>query len=204
MVSFRCFGVVLAIWALGACNNTAKDADTASVDADADTDTDSDTDADTDADSDTDADAEPPLIGKLVRVGTAVVNSAYAGEEDLQLIGDSGYGDTACRIHYNLVSVKVRDDCDLCVWAFDLEIQDATVEEDPTAVCKIALGYDASNVDDLNGTVTSRGFDPVYAGHASVILSELSPGSWESVTYATFDTETGDLSYDWDDGYVYY
>lgn len=183
---------------LAACNGDKQETDSGPA-----TDTDSD---DTDAVDTDDTDA-PAREGLLQRVGTATVTDSYAGTEDLQLVSEEdadgdGEDDVVCRIRYELVSVAVRDDCVMCEWAFDLEIRGATVAEDPLGVCLAVTGYDASNVAELDGTISARGFDPEYAGHAEVLLSELEPGSWQTVSYATFVGEQ--LDYAWDDGYVAY
>jgi hypothetical protein len=163
---------------------------------------DADTDTDTDADTDTDTDTEPAAQGLLVRVGNAIVDAAYTGTEDLELVGDDGYGEIVCAIHYDLASVAVRDDCSGCEWAFDVAISNAETVVDASGACT-AIGYDATAVAALNGTTVSRGYNADYAGHAQVLMVDIG-GTWQSASYGLFDEGSGAFSYEWEDGFVPY
>ena len=170
--------LIASLLTLSACDADKQDTEPIDV---------GDTDLDTDPDPDTDSDppTAPLREGLLQRVGSANVGAVYTGTEDLQLVGDDGV--IECRIRYALVSVAIRDDCPGCEWAFDLAIQDAALVEDPNGACLGTTGFDATNVGDLDGTITSRGYDPEFAGHAEVMLAELAPGAWDVVTYVVFE-----------------
>jgi hypothetical protein len=80
------------------------------------------------------------------------------------------------------------------------------------AVCRIR--YQVSSVapradcgDDaiaaLEGTTRAYGFIEEYIGHADVLTVDQGEG-WEVAAYASWAQDSGDLSYEWERGYVAY
>jgi hypothetical protein len=177
--------------ALAACGDEASGGGTTEADAD--------TDTDADADADADTDTEPTGTGLLQRVGTAVVGVDYAGTEDLQILGEDGYGEPVCVVRYDVTSVAVRSDCPACLFAFDVVLDNSAVVTDVDGACA-GLGTDPAALD---GTTTTRGFNADYAGHASVLMVDLGTG-WQSASYGEYDEATGVFAYQWDDGFVAY
>ena len=158
-----------------------------------------DTDADADADSDTDADGDSDIVGLLAQHGTATVDGhGYQGQEAVLFIADQGMGEELCRIEYEVSGTGVREDCEDCVWAFDLQAGAPTVViEDRCA----DVGWDASAVAAIEGSWICYGFAREYIGHADALLVFESDG-WGPVAYASWDEPTGAFNYEWDRGYV--
>ncbi len=153
-------------------------------------------------------DTDPPSgarSGLLVRFGTLVYDgAALSGEERLTVLGDSGYGAAVCEIRYDITSTLSRSDCPGCIWAFDVVYGGAEVVLDLDASCLTGAGYDASTVAALNGVASSRAFHPDYVGHKEVLMSDLGSG-FQAVSYVElWDAASGTLTYDWDDGVVFY
>ncbi|MBT3220570.1 MAG: hypothetical protein HN348_15905, partial [Proteobacteria bacterium] len=139
------------------CKNNDDDS---GVDTDVDdTDTD-DTDTDDTDDTDTVAQGMSGIDG-----GADCDGLTYDGWEELFLIGDEGKGDDICRLQVELDSVGVpRADCDICTWAFDLEVTAASIVVESESGCAAYLGIDSSNVGNLVGTTRAYGYTPNYFG----------------------------------------
>ncbi|MEQ1568786.1 MAG: hypothetical protein ABMA64_24315 [Myxococcota bacterium] len=192
-----------ALALLGCTGGTDPD-DTGTKDTETDTDTDADADADADADTDADTDVEPGQ-SLVQRVGSGVVGADYVGTEEYQLLDDEGYGALQCQITLDLLSTGIRTDCAPCLWAFDLEISNATVVlDDGAGACMAGFGLDATTVGSLNGQILSYGYNPDYFGHAQVLMVSPAGEPWAAATYGTYDEGTGDFSYEWVDGLIEY
>jgi len=163
---------------------------------------DDDTTADDDDDDDDDSAGE--RFGLLGRVGAATVTEdSYVGSEDLYFAADYGEGEDICRIRYPLVSVAVREDCEDCVWAFDLVLGAPELLSETHPGCLSTVGVDGAALDDLEGTAVSYGYNPDYFGHIQVLRVE-QVGSWDSAGHASWDEGSGAFDYDWQDGYHTY
>ncbi len=147
-------------------------------------------------------DTEPPQ-GLLVRSGSATVSDSYTGSEQLRFTGDEGAGELLCELVFELTSTTVRDDCEDCLWAFDLVLSGAQVLVDEAGACLALHGVDASTVSTWDGTTRSYGYNDDYVGHAKVLMFD-DGEAWIPVTMVTWDADAGSLSYDWIDGYHAY
>ena len=188
------------IVALG-CKN---DGDDSGVDTD-DTDVD-DTDTD-DTDTDTDDTDEGPLGLAGFAGGANCDGLTYDGWEERYLVGDKGEGDDICRLRVDLDPVGVpRTDCDICAWAFDLEVTAASIVAESESGCIGYLGIDISTVGSLVGTTRAYGYSPEYFGHAKVLMEyDAKSGLWNAAgAYATWDESSGAFAYDAIDGEVPY
>lgn len=135
--------------------------------------------------------------------GSAMVDAGgYAGTEALVIEADEGAGAELCRVTYTLTSTAVREDCDLCDWAYDLVVSNPAVVTESGVGCG-PFGYSADDLAALDGSARSYGYVEEYIGHASMLMVHTGT-LWEGISYATFFEETGDLSYGWDDAYVPY
>ena len=142
--------------------------------------------------------------GLLGRVGTGtVLVGSYEGSEDLFFTRDHGQGEDICRIRYSLTSIALRDDCDDCVWAFDLQLGPAELVAEADPGCLATVGVDGSTLAGLEGTVVSYGYNPDYVGHIRVLYVEQG-GEWGSVGHAEWESSSGAFSYEWEDGYYPY
>jgi len=149
----------------------------------------------------------PERIALEARTGQAQVTLAeperYDGQEIWTFTGDSGAGEEICRIQYALNSTGVREDCDICDWAFDVSISEAEFVSESEPGCRATFGIGPENVGDLNGLWAGYGYSAEYFGHAAVFLLE-TEGEWVAVSNAVFDEATGAYSYERLDGYVAY
>jgi hypothetical protein len=161
---------------------------------------DADTDADTDADADADTDADSDLSALMGRTGTGSVDGSYSGTEEFYIIGDDGDGDDLCRVTYTLTAAAERKDCDICEWAYDLQIGDVQVTADSDPGCSIAVGKGV-DVSALEGTVVSYGYVPEYYGHAEVLMVN-EGDAWFAASFATMTD--GIFSYNWEAAYISY
>ncbi len=168
-----------------------------------DSDADSDSGSDSDGDSDAEQDAGYENTGICGTAGQGVVsNETFQGTEDRYLIANEGGGVDICRIRYTLRLVgEPRTDCSLCDWAFDLEIDsDVTIfAEEQSGCAGSSLGFDESTIAGLIGERVSYGYVDEYMGHESVIM-QYRNNQWEAVTFASWNPDTGELSYDRKDG----
>jgi len=117
-------------------------------------------------------------------------------------VGDDGDGAVLCRVSCALTSTAPRDDCDDCVWAFDLVVSDAVVAEETDVGCA-AFGYDADAVEAMNGTARSYGYAEEYVGHADMLMV-YEADRWQGLAFATYSPASGELTYHWEDAYVPY
>ncbi len=148
-----------------------------------------------------DDDSAGPDEGLLGREGTAtVLNDSYEGTEDLFFATEYGLGEDLCRIRYSLSTVAVRDDCEDCVWAFDLQVGAPELIAEAGPGCLATVGVDGATLAGLEGTVVAYGYNPDYFGHIQVLYVE-QEGAWGSVGHASWDSGSGEFSYDWEDGY---
>ncbi len=164
------------------------------------------------------------LVGLQGRMGELTrTDTSLTGWEQMYFVADEGEGDDLCRIQYDVNSTGTRDDCDICNeeddegnpygWAFDITFSNPTIVSEAGPGCLNTLGYDKTNISDLEGTTRAMGYTPEYIGHASVILIELE-GVWTAVANAEYveeldkstkePTGVGLLTYDWYDGYIEY
>ena len=158
-----------------------------------------------DDDSTGDDDTTDSRLGLSGRSGEATVDvETFAGFEEMYFVADQGLGDDVCRVHYDLTSTGVRDDCDDCDWAFDLVSDNAAIVAESDVGCSAVFGIDAANVGELDGTTVSYGYIAEYFGHASVLTQYTQGGSWEVVGFAAFDGATGALEFDLEDGFFPY
>ncbi len=97
---------------------------------------------------------------------------------------------------YELVSMGTRDDCDSCIWAYDLEIRGTLVTID-LGYCLDIVGVDAATASDWDGTMRSYGFDPDYIGHAEILMF-FDGTVWIPASYASWDGS--EVTYAWVDG----
>lgn len=141
---------------------------------------------------------EPAGSGEALRQGEATVLDSFAGIEALLFIDEDGEGEELCRLELQLASVASRTDCDLCLWAWDLEIVAATTVLDEQCA---AAGYDAAA--DWVGQTLSYGYTDDYFGHAPAMLAWLD-GSWQAVSYAWWDSSSGQFLYQVSEGYFPY
>ncbi len=157
-----------------------------------------DTDADTDTDTDTDTDADSDITTMLVVLGEATTDGAsYEGQEAVVLLADAGMGEELCRIEYAVSGSNLRDDCEDCVWAFDLQRGAATVVvEDRCA----EVGWDAATIAAVENSWVVYGFATEAIGHADALMV-FDADAWGSVAYASWDDSTGAFDYEWDRGY---
>lgn len=141
--------------------------------------------------------------GLLLREGRATVGlEAYEGHEDVVLLSELGVGEAVCRIRCTVHSVASRDDCgESCLWSFELALGPAEVLVDFGA-CE-AAGYDAAAIAGLEGTTRAYGFIEEHVGHADVLVVDEGQG-WEVAAYASWDPDSGALSYEWEQGFVSY
>ncbi len=199
------FLLLPALLALPACGDK-DDTDSAEGDTDTDTDSDTDSDSDADADTDTDADADLALQGYT---GLAMAGyDGFEGDEDMYLIAEEGDGDDICRIRYHLKETQERDDCPTqghspCIWSWDVTISEATIVSESGVGCEGAFGISSETVTELNGTSFGVGFNPDYYGHAAVMLRDAGKG-WSVACFAIWDEDSGEFTYQWDQGYVEY
>lgn len=134
----------------------------------------------------------------LRAVGQATVGDpGFSGTERLLLLpkGQSDEAASLCTISVTLTQAGERSDCGECVWAYDLLASDPQVEVDGR--CDDA-GLDA---DSVVGVPRAYGYAEEYIGHSSVLMVELD-GLWQGITYATWDEDSGALSYDWDQDWI--
>ncbi len=205
------FGASLLLAALLSTGCPADDDDSASDDDTGDDDTgDDDTGDDDTGDDDTgDDDAtgdddttsgDEALWGYL---GQATVEAgvAYAGHEDLYFISHGGAGADLCRVRVTLTSDGLRDDCADCEWAFALTAADPEVVAESSVGCA-GVGYDEAAIAGLTGT-RGYGYAREYFGHTDVLMVEQG-GIWTAVNFASWIEATGELTYDWEVGYLAY
>jgi hypothetical protein len=164
------------------------------------------------------------LLGLQGRHGELVkTDTSLAGIEQLSFIADEGDGEDLCRIQYEVTSTAIRDDCEICNetddddepygWAFDVTFSNPEITAESSPGCLATLGYDKSNITDISGETRGMGYTPEYIGHASVIMIDVD-GIWTAVANAEFveevdkttkkPTGVGELTYDWQDGYIEY
>lgn len=154
-----------------------------------------------DDDGDDDSDGEMALVGYF---GRALVQTlGYAGTEELYFSPHGGVGLDLCRIRYSLVSTAVRDDCEDCVWAFELSATEPEIIAGSAGDCE-ALGYDAVAIDELLSRPRAYGYAPEYYGHANVLLVSNNTGGWDVVSFAAWSDGGGQFSYNWEIGYQMY
>lgn len=202
------FGMILlellAVGLLASCDGDKTD-DTAGEDTDADADADTDTDSDADADSDTDSDADTDtgeIEGSEHKDGSATTDGlSYSGHEDWYILAPDDKA-RACHVSYELASTVVRDDCDICLWAFDLEVSKAQVVTEDDGACA-AIGLSGSDASSLDGSIVSYGFVDDYYGHADVI-AVLIGNKWTVVNFAAYDAKKSAFSYEWEIGAIHY
>ncbi len=193
------------------CNvSSGNDEDTSShggSDSDSDSDSESDGGSDADGDSDSDSDIEQDAgyenNGICGISGRGIVKDVlFQGTEERYLIADEGYGADICRISYTLRVIGApRTDCSLCEWAFDLEINDdvLVVAEEQTGCAGSSLGFDEATIAGLPGELVSYGYVDEYMGHSSVLM-QYRNDQWEAVTFASWNSDTGEINYDRKDG----
>jgi hypothetical protein len=138
-----------------------------------------------------------PSMGELTRVGEALVDGSYIGSERMILVGDEGYGDIVCHVEYDMTSIASRTDCINCLWAWDVEISNATSVVD-TEACA-AVGLTSADVAALDGQVLGYGYDADYVGHAQILMF-WDGAEWSAGSYAGWDEATQLFDYDWLDG----
>lgn len=172
-------------------DSAAKDSDTGGLDTD--TGETAETGDSETAETDSGTAAGSGLKG---RNGSAVatVDSFSDGVEEAWFVADEGDGADLCRVSYALEPVAPRDDCDLCSWAWDLQITGVTVLEDSDCATP---GLDA-----LEGTTRSYGYIFEYFGHANVIAED--DGGWDAQGFATWDEGSGAFEWEISDGTLAY
>jgi len=136
------------------------------------------------------------VLGELKRTGAANVDGRYAGTETWTFVGDEGYGDVICEVSYDVNSTAERSDCPGCLWAWDLQITNVTTPVDVDGACA-AVGLDTAAT--LAGTEVSYGYDPVYDGHAQILMF-FNGTDWQAGTYAQWDDTKKTFNYTWLDG----
>ncbi len=141
--------------------------------------------------------SDGPRTATVVRVGAAIAGTdTFTGDEEVQLLDDD---DTVvCAFTVALTASGIRDDCADCDWAHDLTVSDTTVSSDTDGACAALLGDDGTALD---GTSRAQGYQHAYLGHAEVIMLE-TEGAWAAAGYASWDEETGELSYELESGTV--
>jgi hypothetical protein len=186
---------------LGGCDpvdddDTTGDDDTSDDDDTADDD-DSTADDDDSIDDDDDTTGRQGLRGYS---GEATVDLAsFQGTEELYFVGDEGFGATICRIRYDLIATAVREDCDGCSWAFDVQTSGAGILEESDVGCEGSVGISAATVGTLDGQTLSYGYYIEYMGHADVLMIDNGSG-FAAAAYADWDEGSGHFSYDREDG----
>lgn len=201
----RYLGVFLLSWTVAACDGKEPSdtgGDTGDTQGDSADTADSGDSGDT-ADSGDSADTGDSGTGQSGMVGhlgmATADTTSYSGTEEWYLIADDGEGDDVCRIRTTLTNVgQPRTDCADCLWAYDLVVSAPEIVAESGPGCTV-FGYDATNINDLNGTMVSYGYNPDYYGHAQV-LATFDGSEWRVVTFAAWDEATGALTYDWQDG----
>jgi hypothetical protein len=159
-------------------------------------------DDDTTVDDDTADDDDTGATGRamLSYAGDAIADAAlYTGTESLVLVDDDGMGAVLCRVGYTLTGTAPRDDCDECLWAWDLELSVATITDESGAGCD-PLGHDTATVAAMNGTTRAYGFAEEYVGHADMLMIDID--GWQGVSFATWHADSGTFDYGWDDAFV--
>ena len=156
---------------------------------------------DTDTDSGgTDSGLSTPPTGEALVLASGEgtqLDGHYSGTEVLTVVSDRGQGVEVCRVEYTLASVGTRDDCDDCVWALDLVIDDVVpVSEVGTSCLPIEQEIAA-----LQGSSASYGFAREHIGHADALMSPVDD-RWTAVAFAGWDEATGAFLYDWERGLV--
>ena len=136
------------------------------------------------------------LLGLLEYTGSATVLGNYAGTESLVFTSDEGDGEVICRFTYALSGATARTDCPECDWAFDVTVGKVTVDTDMDGACA-SIGWDEAARSALTGGVRGYGYIAEYFGHAPVLMTD-SKGSWEPVTFASYEPGTGAFSYAWE------
>jgi len=175
---------LIALFAAAACSGGSDDKDTPS---------DTDTDTDTASTGDTFDTGDLP---RLARVGTGVATTDYVGTES-EVWRTPSTDTVVCEIAYDLTSTAVRGDCANCDWAFDLVTSNTTVVVDDGGACMDIVGVDAKTASTLDGRVRSYGYDPVYQGHAEILMFDEGSG-WAPGTYVSWDDKTSTITYDWE------
>jgi len=164
-------------------------------DADAPDDDDSaDTDDDDDAGDDDDSSGDIALV---VLEGHATADAGdYSGTETYTVVAEQGQGDILCAIRYDWNPITPRDDCEACLWAWDLEASGAVMTAESGVGCAGA-GVSPSQ---FEGEGRAHGFAVEYIGHADVLMVWLEESS-EAVAFAGYVPKTGELYYEWETGY---
>jgi len=148
-----------------------------------------------------DDDSAAERLGLLGRQGTAtVLSGSFEGVEERYFTTEYGEGVDLCRIRYPLSSIAVRDDCEDCEWAFDLLIGAPELIAEVEPGCLATVGVDSAALGELEGGVVSYGYDPDYLGHIQVLCVDQG-GGWVAVGHASWEPGSGEVSYDWQDGY---
>lgn len=127
---------------------------------------------------------------------------SYDGSESERYEDDKGV--TLCEVTYDLNQTAENTTCDVCWWAFDLELSNAAITAELEDGCDAILGVDASSVGDLfNGTTKSYGYNGDYYGHATVLFA-LEEEEWDSVAFGYYVDNTGEFSYQREFGQIEY
>ena len=155
--------------------------------------------------------------GELTRDGSGTASSnggtvtGYTGEEVWVFRAGFGYGDDLCTLSYDLTSTAPHVDCPANCgklgWAFDMDISNAAIGTNVDGACDRVLDIlGLSDVTDLNGTQTTRGYDPDWEGHAEYLwLYDAEAEEWNGGTYCQFDEGSGEVTYSfWYDGIYAY
>ncbi|MEL6347691.1 MAG: hypothetical protein AAFV53_31585 [Myxococcota bacterium] len=140
------------------------------------------------SETDSGTDTAQTIAAEIVREGEAIVNGRYAGTETLRVITEED--EVLCQLALTLSDAGARTDCDLCDWAYDLNIDTVDVVTD--VHCADA-GFDPSA---LAGTTISYGYEN-YLGHGQTLFTVID-GAWDDVDFCAFDESTGAFSYIWD------
>lgn len=138
--------------------------------------------------------------GLLLLVGSASVDGAWDGVEDVELRGDLGLGELMCKIRYSITTTGTRADCEPCEWAYDVVLGEPEVLV--ADACDLA-GYSADTIATIAGTTRAFGLARDYYGHADVLLS-WNGAVWDGAAFADWNETTSTIAYSWDQGYVSY
>jgi hypothetical protein len=138
--------------------------------------------------------------------GEAAVDPAgsWVGMESWYFTANEGLGDPICLIAYDTTSTGVRTDCSECEWAFDLAWSHPRVDADEPPGCETLLGATSQVIASLDGAVASYGYTGRYFGHAEMIMAWTAEWGWAPLAWASYDEETGVLTYDQQEGYADY
>src|SRR5690606_10088662 len=125
--------------------------------------------------------------------GTVTVDSFESYEEHV-LLGDEGFGEEVCVVHYDVTRVGVAPGgCDEfagqqdeCLWTHLVEYSNPRVLVDVDGACANSeLGMDQAAMDAIDGTQIAYGYVFEYQGHSSALMAhDPEQDVWAPLLYA--------------------